>query len=101
MVRHDIPEKLIDIPVNTRKSAMVCRPTQKQLETLKAIRLGAVARINMGYAAFRITGANPSVVGRCVKGGWAKWPEGLTEDQTCELTAEGKAVLSSATDTQF
>lgn len=99
MVRHYIPEKLIDIPMNTRKSAMACRPTEKQLETLKAINLGTVERTNMGYAAFRISGANPSVVGRCVLYGWAKWPKGLVEDQTCELTTEGKAVLSYATAT--
>ncbi|MDR3439844.1 hypothetical protein [Telmatospirillum sp.] len=67
------------------------KPTPKQIDALTAIRAGQVTMRNCGSAAFRILGpAHPSVVGMCVKNGWAKWPKGPIGEQTCELTAAGR-----------
>lgn len=70
--------------------------TKNQIDALKGIGAGSVRMCNCGSAAFRIFGASPSVVGRCVSLGWAKWPKGPTGEQTCELTDAGRAALAAA-----
>ncbi len=73
-------------------------PTSKQLDGLLEIRAGKVTMINAGYAAFRIHGpVYPSVVGMCIKYGWANWPAGAVGDgKTCEMTDLGNAALAAA-----
>lgn len=72
------------------------KPTQAQLETLRAISAGNVRMVNTGYSSFRIQGATPQVVGRLVSLKWARWPKGPVGEQTCELTPEGKVILQDA-----
>ncbi len=68
-------------------------PTVNQLDALRAIGAGKVRTRNCGTAAFRIFGAHPSIVGRCISLGWAKWP-GFGGEQTCELTAAGREAIA-------
>jgi hypothetical protein len=76
----------------------VVKITATQLDALAAIRAGQVTMNNCGHAAFRIDGpAHPSVVGMCIKNGWAVWPKGGVGDgQICELTEEGVVALAAA-----
>lgn len=73
------------------------KPTPKQIEALIAIRDGSVVMRNQGHAAFRVSGASPTVVGRLVNTlKWARWPKGAIGEQTCELTEAGAAALVAA-----
>lgn len=71
-------------------------PTTLQIETLRLIRDGKVSMRKHGYAAFRISGATPSVVGRLVSMGLAQWPKGHVGEQTCELLPAGGAAIAKA-----
>lgn len=71
-------------------------PTQKQIIVLREIAAGNVNMQNFGYAAYRIVGASPQVVGRLVALRWARWPKGPIGEQACELTAQGRAVLAQS-----
>ena len=71
-------------------------PTAKQAEALREIDAGRVTMRNCGTAAFRIFGASPTVVGRCVALKWARWPKGPVGAQTCEITDAGRAALAEA-----
>ena len=72
--------------------------TPKQRGTLALIEAGAVRMINAGSAAFRIVGGNPTVVGRLVALGWARWPKGAVGEQTCEIAPAGRAALDRTTE---
>lgn len=70
--------------------------TGNQIAALGAIARGEVRMVKCGTAAFRIFGASPAIVGRCVANGWAKWPKGPVGEQTCEMTASGHTVLDTS-----
>lgn len=73
---------------------MVKAPTERQHAALAAIHEGQVKMVRHGYAAFRIHGpAHPSVVGLCIKNGWAFWPKGYAGEQVCILTDQGRLQL--------
>lgn len=67
--------------------------TALQIETLKAVEAGKVSQENSGYGAWRIHGANPSVVGRLVSMGLVKWTKLIGGD--AELTDAGQSSLST------
>lgn len=72
--------------------------TPKQAEALNAIAAGKVHCVNTGYAAYRIHGGNPSVVGRLVSLGLARWPRGCAlPGDVCAITDTGRAALASLT----
>lgn len=68
--------------------------TALQLETLALIRDGKVSQQNHGHGAWRIVGANPSVVGRLVSLGLARWTKIIGGQ--AELTAAGRDALSAS-----
>lgn len=70
--------------------------TPLQIETLRLIHAGRVFMRNVGTAAYRIHGAQPSVVGRLVSMGFARWPKGHVGEQTCELAEAGQSALDGA-----
>lgn len=74
---------------------MTDKITLLQLETLSAIDRGEVEQRNYGHGAWRIVGANPSVVGRLVSMGLAKWTEVV--DGKAEITDAGRAAIAKAT----
>lgn len=70
------------------------KPTPNQLVALAAIRNGQVKMIDCG-GVYRIDcSVHPSVVGRCISLGWAKWPKGPFGVQVCELTAAGQILAA-------
>lgn len=69
-------------------------PTEKQIETLKLVAAGAVSQRNHGYSAWRVVGANPSVVGLLVSRGLVRWTEVIGGD--AELTDAGRAAIAKA-----
>lgn len=67
--------------------------TAKQLEALQHVKDGLVTYKNYGYGAWRIGGpSNPSVVGKLISNGWAKWLN-QKEGKCAFLTHEGEVVL--------
>jgi hypothetical protein len=68
--------------------------TPLQTETLMAVSLGKVVSRNMGYAAYRILGASPTVVGRLVSIGLVRWTDYLGGD--ARLTDAGEEALRNA-----
>lgn len=71
--------------------------TPLALETLGLIRDGQVRQINCGTSAWRIFGANPSVVGRLVSRQLAVWGGYGGETITITLTPAGEAAWAAAT----
>ena len=69
------------------------RITPKQIETLQLIRDGKVKQRNMSYGAWRTIGANPSVVGRLISLGFARWNKPMGDE--AELTETGRAALTT------
>lgn len=67
--------------------------TPLQIETLRLIgeTPSKVRQQNFGYGAWRITGANPSTVGKLIAAGLAQWGP----NHWAELTPAGRALLSS------
>lgn len=66
--------------------------TPLQRETLTAISDGKVEQRNHGYSAWRTSGASPTVVGRLMSMGLAKWPtQGM--GGFAVLTEAGQTVL--------
>jgi len=68
--------------------------TPLQVETLQAIAAGKVRIVNRGAAAYRIDGAAPTVVGRLVSLGLARWPGYRLPGEVCKLTPEGQAAIA-------
>ncbi len=68
--------------------------TKLQIETLRAVEAGQVSQQNHGYGAFRIHGANPSVVGRMTSLGLVRWTKVIGGD--AELTDAGRVALRNA-----
>lgn len=65
--------------------------TALQLDTLALVRDGKVSQRNHGHGAWRIVGANPSVVGRLTSLGLVRWTRIIGGD--AELTDAGRAAL--------
>lgn len=65
--------------------------TKLQHDTLQAIAEGKVEQKNFGYGAWRIVGANASVVGRLVSMKLARWDKVV--GGACEITDLGRAAL--------
>lgn len=65
--------------------------TPKQREALQAVADGKVSERNMGTAAFRIIGANPSVIGKLRSMGLIRWTKVIGGD--AELTDRGREAL--------
>lgn len=72
---------------------MSSKLTALQIETLKAVEAGKVSQQNSGYGAWRIHGANPSVVGRLASLGLIKWTKLVGGE--AELTGAGRVALSA------
>ena len=70
--------------------------TDLQLSTLQLVAHGQVNQRRFGYGAWRITGANPSVVGRLISAGLALWGKSDGEEAPCEITERGLAALAAA-----
>lgn len=68
--------------------------TALQIETLRLVSRGAVAQRNHGHGAWRIFGANPSVVGRLTSLGFVEWTK--TIGGNARLTEAGRAALADA-----
>jgi hypothetical protein len=68
--------------------------TRLQRKTLTDIAESAVHNVKGGYGAWRIRGAQPSVVGRLISMGLAKWGPFDPESIVCIITEAGKATLS-------
>jgi len=60
--------------------------TGLQRTTLSDIGHGSVYQRKFGYGAWRIQGANPSVVGRLISLGLAKWSRVDGDRMDCVLT---------------
>jgi len=73
----------------------VSRLNDNQKNTLALISEGKVQQLNCGYSAWRTHGTNPSVVGRLMSLGLAKWPTGAMGG-VAVLTDEGQAALAEA-----
>lgn len=71
-------------------------PTENQIVALTLIADGKVRQHRFGYGAWRIVGAHPSVVGRVVSLGWAKWGRMDGDDMPIALTDDGTAVLAES-----
>jgi hypothetical protein len=67
--------------------------TKLQLGTLELIRDGKVSQEKHGYGAWRIHGASPSVVGRLVSLGFARWTKVI--GGRAELTDAGRDALTA------
>lgn len=68
--------------------------TEKQRETLGAIRDGVVFEINTGYGSWRIFGASPTVVGRLGAMGMAIKSKYDERKYRFDLTDAGRAAIS-------
>ncbi|MCW5711290.1 hypothetical protein [Shinella sp.] len=68
--------------------------TKLQLETLALVRDGKVSQRNHGHGAWRIVGANPSVVGRLTSLGLVRWTKVIGGD--AELTTAGCDALPAS-----
>lgn len=70
--------------------------TIAQKETLLLIDNGEVYRANHGYAAWRINGANPQVVGRLIAMGLATWGQrnDTLNQYPCVLSLSGRTALA-------
>lgn len=66
--------------------------TKLQLETLALVRDGKVSQQNHGHGAWRIHGANPSVVGRLTSLGLVRWTKVIGGD--AEMTEAGRDALA-------
>lgn len=71
-------------------------PTDKEIDALTLIADGSV-RQRFCYGAWRIAGADPSVVGRIVSLGWAKWGRIDGDDMPITLTDTGNTMLAGCT----
>lgn len=67
--------------------------TPKQRQALQAVADGEVESINCGTAAFRICGANPSVIGRLGTMGLIRWTALL--GGRAELTEAGRQAVET------
>jgi hypothetical protein len=63
--------------------------TALQRTTLSDISHGSVSQRKLGYGAWRIQGGNPSVVGRLISLGLAKWGPMDGDRMICVLTDVG------------
>lgn len=68
--------------------------TALQIETLRLVSRGAVAQRNRGHGAWRIVGANPSVVGRLTALRLVEWTKVIGGD--ARLTDAGRDALAKA-----
>ena len=68
------------------------RLTSLQRAVLSDIGRGLVHQRKFGYGAWRIQGANPSVVGRLISLGLAKWGAMQGDRIDCLLTGVGQAI---------
>ena len=75
--------------------------TAAQMETLLLIGRGEVYRANHGYAAWRINGASPQVVGRLIAMGLATWGErnDILNQYPCVLSLSGRTALAQGGET--
>lgn len=71
--------------------------TGLQRTTLSDISHGSIRQVKFGYGAWRIMGGNPSVVGRLVSLGLAKWGAHQEGEIECLLTDAGRAAIAKAT----
>lgn len=69
--------------------------TALQMETLALIGAGKVNQQNTGYGSWRIFGASPTVVGRIVSMGLAKWGKPDDRHQSIALTEAGDQALKA------
>ena len=96
MTRDPSPAKARGLSLEMNMSETKVRPlTPMQLEALQAVAQGLVIERNCGSAAFRISGANPSVVGRLRSLGLIRWTKSIGGD--AELTDAGWVALAKAT----
>lgn len=72
--------------------------TDKQIETLRLIEAGEVQEVLFGYGAWRIVGADPTVVGRLVRtlelAEWVRRTDGSNRND-CVLSPAGRAALAA------
>lgn len=68
--------------------------TEKQREALREISAGRVRMVTFGTGANRIMGpVAPTVVGRVISLGLARWPKGPVGEQTCAMMEEGFDIM--------
>jgi hypothetical protein len=65
--------------------------TPLQRTTLSDIGHGSVYQRKFGYAAWRIQGGSPTVVGRLISLGLAEWAPSDGDRRECQLTDAGRA----------
>ena len=68
--------------------------TKLQRATLADISAGNVEQRRFGYAAWRIVGASPTVVGRLISMKLARWGAAHGDTTPCLLTDAGIAALN-------
>lgn len=78
------------------EDVMETKHTAHHIETLRTIGEvpSRVRQQNFGYGAWRITGANPSTVGKLIVAGLARWGP----NDWVELTDAGRAAIAKATE---
>ncbi|WGM31459.1 hypothetical protein [Brevundimonas sp. NIBR11] len=77
------------------KAGHTAKPlTPLQSETLGLIRDGKVSQVNCGTAAWRTFGASPTVVGKLMSLGLARWPTAGTGG-VAVLTDAGEALAKA------
>nr|WP_312968064.1 hypothetical protein [Brucella intermedia] len=73
--------------------------TPKQTETLHLICEGQVYQQKFGYGAWRIQGAHPTVVGKLISLGLARWGQMTADDRMpCIATVQFPATTPSGGD---
>lgn len=70
--------------------------TALQRTTLSEIGRGGVYQQKFGYAAWRIQGGSPTVVGRLISLGLAEWGGFDGDRRDCRLTAAGAEIARRA-----
>lgn len=70
--------------------------TGLQRTTLSDIDCGSVRQVKFGFGAWRIMGGSPSVVGRLISLGLAKWGPFHESEIKCLLTDSGRAAIAKA-----
>lgn len=74
--------------------------TPARLEALKLIADGKVRQHRFGYGAWRVMGAQPTVVGQLISLKLAAWGKFDEDDILCSLTEAGAAELAKAIPSQ-